>query len=194
MATKFQGVRKIWLYLYLGCNSVTWHAVCRYPDKTEGNLHLHSRERVAASVQLEYSFRHVVYGKTEIVVQNLSHYTQYSISVEACREIVPEEPNNTTQNCSQKSFQTGRTLSLGKSVTFTRQASWFSSDFGVDHFKFLPGNSPSWVKFFIGLLSSSRWIVGSYLDLGPISSFQSHASLSFRKSLTMWHNMVWKTS
>jgi len=127
MATKFKGVGKIWLYLYLGCNSVTWHAVCRYPDKTEGNMHMHSRERVAASIQQEYSFRHVVYGKTEIVVQNLSHYTQYSISVEACREIVPEEPNNTTQNCSQKSFQTGRTLSLGKSVTFTRQASWFSS-------------------------------------------------------------------
>jgi hypothetical protein len=90
-------------------------------------MHMHSRERVAASIQQEYSFRHVVYGKTEIVVQNLSHYTQYSISVEACREIVPEEPNNTTQNCSQKSFQTGRTLSLGKSVTFTRQAVWFSS-------------------------------------------------------------------
>lgn len=89
-------------------------------------MHLHSRERVAASTQLEYSFRHVVYGKTEVVVQNLSHYTQYSISVEACREIVPEEPNNTTQNCSQKSFQTGRTLSLGKSVTFSKQASWFS--------------------------------------------------------------------
>lgn len=84
----------------------------RYPDKNEENMHLHSPERIAAPIQLEYSFRHVVYGKTEIVVQNLSHYTQYSISVEACREIVAEEPNNTTQNCSQKSFQTGRTLSL----------------------------------------------------------------------------------
>ena len=117
MATKFQGVRKICIFI-LDIIEWFWHAVYRYPEKTEGNTHLHSRERIGVPIQLEYTFRHVVYGKTEIVVQNLSHYTQYSISVEACREIVPEEPNNTTLNCSQKSFQTGRTLSLGKSVTF----------------------------------------------------------------------------
>ncbi|GFG35214.1 hypothetical protein Cfor_01318, partial [Coptotermes formosanus] len=83
-----------------------------YPDKTEERMHLHSQEHVAAPIQLEYSFRHVVYGKTEIVVQNLSHYAQYSISVEACREIVPDEPANRTLNCSRKSFETGRTLPL----------------------------------------------------------------------------------
>jgi hypothetical protein len=76
-----------------------------------------SHEPAAASVQVEYNFRHVVYGKTEIVVRNLSHYTQYTISVEACREIVPEEPSNTTLNCSRKSFKTGRTLSLGKALS-----------------------------------------------------------------------------
>jgi hypothetical protein len=100
--------------------------VHRYPDETEENMDVHSQERVAAPIQLDYSFRHVVYGKTEIVVQNLSHYTQYSISVVACREIVPEEPQNTTSNCSRKSVQTGRTLWNSKFVTFTRQQVWFS--------------------------------------------------------------------
>jgi hypothetical protein len=73
-------------------------------------------ESAAAPSQVEYNFKYVVYGKTETVVHNLSHYTQYTISVEACREIVPEEPSNTTQNCSRKSFKTGRTLSLGKAT------------------------------------------------------------------------------
>ncbi|KDR13786.1 hypothetical protein L798_12081, partial [Zootermopsis nevadensis] len=84
----------------------------RYPDTTEENADMSSHEPAAASIQAEYNFRHVVYGKTEIVVRNLSHYTQYTISVEACREIVAEEPSNTTLNCSRKSFKTGRTLSL----------------------------------------------------------------------------------
>jgi hypothetical protein len=92
--------------------------VCRYPDATEENIDVRPPNPVAASAQPDYNFRHVVYGKTEIVVQNLSHYTQFSISVEACREIVPEEPSNTTSNCSHKSFKTGRTLSLSKSVSF----------------------------------------------------------------------------
>jgi len=86
-----------------------------------------SQETATAPLQPEYNFRHVVYGKTEIVVQNLSHYTQYTISVEACREIVPEEPSNTTMNCSRKSFKTARTLSLGKSVTKLRQTQRKSS-------------------------------------------------------------------
>jgi hypothetical protein len=76
-----------------------------------------NQDSAAMSVQAEYNFRHVVYGKTEIVVRNLSHYTQYTISVEACRQIVPEEPSNTTLNCSRKSFKTGRTLSLGKALS-----------------------------------------------------------------------------
>ncbi|XP_069673154.1 insulin-like receptor isoform X2 [Periplaneta americana] len=80
----------------------------RYPETTEENPDMTSQE----SVVPEHNFRHVVYGKTQIVVQNLSHYTQYTISVEACREIVPEEPANTNRNCSRKSFKTGRTLSL----------------------------------------------------------------------------------
>lgn len=92
--------------------------MCRYPDTTEENMDMRSAEPVAAPAQPEYNFRHIVYGKTEIVVQNLSHYTQFSISVEACREIVPEEPSNTTSNCSRKSFKTGRTLSLSKSMSF----------------------------------------------------------------------------
>jgi hypothetical protein len=81
-------------------------------------MDMRSPEPVAAPAQPEYNFRHVVYGKTEVVVQNLTHYTQFSISVEACREIVPEEPSNTTLNCSRKSFKTGRTLSLSKFVLF----------------------------------------------------------------------------
>lgn len=85
-----------------------------------------SHEPAAASIQAEYNFRHVVYGKTEIVVRNLSHYTQYTISVEACREIVAEEPSNTTLNCSRKSFKTGRTLSLGKALSRRR------ADFRMD--------------------------------------------------------------
>lgn len=93
--------------------------MCRYPDTTEENVDMRVPEPAAAPPQPEYNFRHVVYGKTEIVVQNLSHYTQFSISVEACREIVPEEPSNTTSNCSRKSFKTGRTLSLSKSVSST---------------------------------------------------------------------------
>ncbi|PNF35477.1 Insulin-like receptor [Cryptotermes secundus] len=84
----------------------------RYPDTTEENMDMRSPEPAAPPAQPEYNFKHIVYGKTEIVVQNLSHYTQFSISVEACREIVPEEPSNTTSNCSRKSFKTGRTLSL----------------------------------------------------------------------------------
>lgn len=91
--------------------------MCRYPDTTEENMDMKPPEPAAAPHQPEYNFKHIVYGKTEIVVQNLSHYTQFSISVEACREIVPEEPSNTTSNCSRKSFKTGRTLSLSKSVS-----------------------------------------------------------------------------
>nr|CDI30232.1 Insulin Receptor [Blattella germanica] len=83
----------------------------RYPDSVDPHMDMVSQEPIPPKY-MDYDFQHVVYGNTQFVINNLSHFTEYTISVEACREIAPDEPANTTTNCSQQSFLTARTLRL----------------------------------------------------------------------------------
>lgn len=55
----------------------------------------------------------VVYGKTMIVLPDLQHFTEYSIEVIACHEVVDGE---TEKRCSNRAITTGRTLALGMPV------------------------------------------------------------------------------
>ncbi|XP_075217094.1 insulin-like receptor [Lycorma delicatula] len=56
------------------------------------------------------SFKHVVWGQNLLVVRNLQHFAQYTISIRACRERVPNENTSLSSNCSDKSIVTARTL------------------------------------------------------------------------------------
>ncbi|XP_066996033.2 insulin-like peptide receptor [Anabrus simplex] len=62
-------------------------------------------------------FRLVVRNGTRIEVKHLHHFAQYTIEVEACRELLPDELNNSTTNCSAKSFVTARTLASSNADT-----------------------------------------------------------------------------
>ncbi|XP_069673156.1 insulin-like peptide receptor isoform X2 [Periplaneta americana] len=84
----------------------------RYVEGTTEQLVETTSQDSAVSSEVRDNFRRVVYGEIQIVVQNVAHFTEYVISVEACRESVPEDHGSTKNNCSRKSLKMGRTLPL----------------------------------------------------------------------------------
>lgn len=66
------------------------------------------------------NFEQVVWNSHMLVVRNLRHFAHYTISVMACRELIPEEAHNAKiTNCSQQSFISSRTQPLGELLSYT---------------------------------------------------------------------------
>uniref|UniRef100_A0A1B6KAQ3 Tyrosine-protein kinase receptor n=1 Tax=Graphocephala atropunctata TaxID=36148 RepID=A0A1B6KAQ3_9HEMI len=63
------------------------------------------------------NFEHVVWGKNTLSVHMLRHFAHYTISVTACRELIPEEPQTSKTTCSAQSIISARTLPLNTADT-----------------------------------------------------------------------------